>query len=79
MTDLGFGSVAPFAEPLWYSRGASQYYGPSHRRLRAFVRRYVDEELRPFAHDWEESGEIPARVSVSCPPSECQPGAADCG
>ena len=48
MSSQPFGSTAPFAEPLWYSREVTQYYGESHRRLRAFIRKYVDEELRPW-------------------------------
>jgi hypothetical protein len=61
-----FGSTAPFAEPLWYSRDTTQYYGESHRMLRAYCRRYVDEELRPYAEEWEAKGEVPAAVGRRC-------------
>ena len=54
-----FGSVVPYAEPLWYSRNVSPHYTASHRKLRAEVRRYVDEELLPFAFEWESAGVIP--------------------
>lgn len=63
-SSTAFGSTAPFAEPLWYSRNTTPYYTASHQRLRAFCRRYVDEELRPYAADWEASGEVPAAVST---------------
>jgi hypothetical protein len=54
-----FGSTAPYAEPLWYSRNVAPQYGDSHRRLRAEVRRYVDEEVAPFAFEWETKGKVP--------------------
>ena len=54
-----FGSTAPYAEPLWYSRNVAPQYGDSHRRLRAEVRRYVDEEIAPFAFEWETKGKVP--------------------
>src|SRR5437868_6329644 len=59
---LPFGSSAPFAEPLWYSRNASPFYTASHRQLRAAVRKYVDEEIRPFAEEWEKQGFVPEKV-----------------
>ncbi|CZT13932.1 related to acyl-CoA dehydrogenase [Rhynchosporium agropyri] len=54
-----FGSTTPFAEPLWYSRPGSSNYGDSHRRLRDEVRRYVDNEIKPFYSQWEAMGSIP--------------------
>ena len=58
-----FGSVVPYAEPLWYSRNVSPHYTASHRKLRAAVRNYVDEELLPHAFDWETAGIVPDHVS----------------
>lgn len=57
-----FGSKAPFAEPLWYSRDSSPYYTTSHRKLRQAVRSYVDAEILPHCHDWENQGEVPPQV-----------------
>lgn len=54
-----FGSSVPFAEPAWYRGQASPYYTSSHRRLRAFVRAYVDEKLLPYAAEWEAAGQVP--------------------
>lgn len=54
-----FGSTAPYAEPLWYSRNVSPHYTDSHRKLRAAVRKYVDEEILPFAFEWETAGKVP--------------------
>ncbi|KAF7926639.1 uncharacterized protein EAE97_010148 [Botrytis byssoidea] len=54
-----FGCPTPYAEPLWYSRNVSPHYNSSHRRLRAAVRKYVDEEILPYAFDWESAGKVP--------------------
>ncbi|GAB7349141.1 hypothetical protein MBLNU459_g8083t1 [Dothideomycetes sp. NU459] len=57
-----FGSTAPFAEPLWYSRNASPHYLDSHKRLRAYVREYVENDLKPHAAEIERTGTVPAEV-----------------
>ncbi|PQE19770.1 acyl- dehydrogenase protein [Rutstroemia sp. NJR-2017a WRK4] len=54
-----FGSPIPYAEPLWYSRDVSLHYNNSHRQLRQSVRKYVDEEILPFAFEWESAGKVP--------------------
>jgi hypothetical protein len=59
-----FGSPTPYAEPLWYSRNVSPHYTDSHRRLRAEVRRYVDEEILPFAFEWESAGRVTDAVCL---------------
>jgi hypothetical protein len=58
-----FGSKAPFAEPPWYLNNSSTFYTASHYHLRTVVREYVDNELRDYAQEWEEKGEIPLGVS----------------
>jgi len=54
-----FGSTVPFAEPAWYNTLKSPYYKESHRRLRRFVRDYVDTYLAPHAEEWEGAGKVP--------------------
>ena len=56
---------APFAEPLWHSRGLSPYYTESHRLLQKEVREYVDVKLLPYSEQWEREGAIPAEVKRS--------------
>nr|KMM65894.1 acyl-CoA dehydrogenase [Coccidioides posadasii RMSCC 3488] len=51
--------LAPFAEPLWYYRDSSPYYDESHRKLRQFVREYVENDLMPYAEEWERNGQVP--------------------
>ncbi|TKA77804.1 hypothetical protein B0A49_00932 [Cryomyces minteri] len=58
-SDLLFGSTIPFAEPPWYSRDNSPHYKASHRKLRAWVREYVDTEIRPHAAEWESQESVP--------------------
>jgi hypothetical protein len=62
-----FGSPTPYAEPLWYSRNVSPHYNDSHRKLRAAVRKYVDEEIIPYAFEWESAGRVPD--SACAPPA----------
>jgi hypothetical protein len=57
-----FGSAAPYAEPLWYSRNVTSHHNDSHRKLRAAVRKYVDEEILPYAFEWESAGKVPAEA-----------------
>lgn len=59
-----FGCPIPYAEPLWYSRNVSPHYTASHRKLRAVVRKYVDEEILPYAFDWESAGKVPDSARV---------------
>ncbi|KAB8298892.1 hypothetical protein EYC80_001050 [Monilinia laxa] len=54
-----FGCPTPYAEPIWYSRDVSPHYTTSHRKLRATVRKYVDEEILPHAFEWESAGKVP--------------------
>lgn len=58
-----FGSPVPFAEPSWYGAlgHTSPYYNDSHRKLRAFTRKYVDSWI-DYAGEWEERGQVPDEV-----------------
>jgi hypothetical protein len=58
-----FGSFAPFAEPPWYNAINSPHYKDSHRRLRRFIREYVDEHIIPNCEEWEASGQIPREAA----------------
>ena len=58
-----FGSMNPFAEPPWYNAVNSPYYKDSHRRLRGFIREYVDEYIIPNCEEWETQGFIPKEVT----------------
>ena len=53
-----FGTAAPYAEPLWYSRGLTPYYNDSHKRLRQEAWAYVDKFIAPFCEQWVREGKI---------------------
>lgn len=57
-----FGSKIPLAEPYWYNTFASPYYNDSHREFRARVRKFIDEEIMPFVHEWDEAGTYPPEL-----------------
>lgn len=59
-----FGHLGPWAEPSWYSSLASPYYNESHKRLRNALRKYNDENVKPYMLDWEEKGEAPKSESL---------------
>jgi len=61
-----FGCPTPYAEPLWYSRNKTPYYNDSHRKLRAAVRKYMDEDIIPNAFEWESAGQVPEEVGENC-------------
>jgi hypothetical protein len=59
-----FGDLNPWAEPAWYNVLSSPYYNESHRKLRRYVRDYMNENVLDFAEEWEEKGEVPREVSL---------------
>jgi len=58
-TDAAFGELVPYADPTWYQDWHSPYYKESHRRLRKAMREFVDREITPNCHKWDESKKIP--------------------
>ena len=59
-------TAAPFSEPLLQQLDlpSNPYYKPLHYALRATIRRYVSEELAPFAHKWEQASQVPEAVRL---------------
>ena len=54
-----FGELIPFGDPAWYGDAESPFYKESHRILRAKLRRFVDTEIMPYCHEWDEAKQIP--------------------
>eukprot|EP01122_Echinamoeba_exundans_P012860 TRINITY_DN54_c2_g1_i1.p1 TRINITY_DN54_c2_g1~~TRINITY_DN54_c2_g1_i1.p1 ORF type:complete len:528 (+),score=134.02 TRINITY_DN54_c2_g1_i1:103-1686(+) len=54
-----FGEILPHADPAWYQGLTSRYYNESHKRFRAAVRDFVDQEIMPYVHEWDELRQIP--------------------
>ena len=45
-----------------HGHAASAYLGEEHELLRAQIRRFVDEEIKPHALAWEQDGMVPREV-----------------
>src|SRR4051812_50059545 len=41
---------------------ASPFYTPEHEAYRDVVRRFVEKEIAPFAHAWDEAGGFPREL-----------------
>ncbi|KAI9226968.1 MAG: putative acyl-CoA dehydrogenase [Piptocephalis tieghemiana] len=61
-----FGDLIPFGDPSWYQGWESPYYGPTHRALRTKIRAFVDTEISPFCHEWDEARQVPRQLFVKC-------------
>lgn len=59
-----FGDMIPFGDPMWYADFYSPYYNDSHRKLRKYVRDFVDKEIMEFCHEWDEAKAIPLELFV---------------
>jgi len=65
-SELAFGDFIPYGDPAWYQDWHSPYYKDSHRALRAAMRQFVDKEIAPFAHEWDENKAIPREFYAKC-------------
>ena len=61
-----FGELVPYGDPSWYQGWHSPYYKPSHHAFRAALRSFVDTELAPFVHEWDEEKSLPRDVWKKC-------------
>lgn len=52
-----FGEDLRFCEPSWYQGFPSPYYRESHRALRTKVRKFVEDEIKPYVENWLEAGQ----------------------
>lgn len=61
-----FGELVPFGDPTWYQGWSSPYYNKSHRVLRAHIRKFVDTEIVPNVHRWDEAKKLPKDFLIKC-------------
>lgn len=61
-----FGDLVPYGDPAWYQGWNSPYYNDSHRRFRAAMRAFVDAELMPYVHQWDENRQLPKGIHKKC-------------
>ncbi|CAO3588444.1 unnamed protein product [Absidia cylindrospora] len=59
-----FGDMVPYSDPMWYQDWYSPYYNDSHRAVRNAVRAFVDKEVTPFCHEWDEAKQLPRELYV---------------
>lgn len=69
-----FGELVPFGDPSWYQGAYSPYYNDSHRRFRAAVREFVEREIAPFCHQWDEEKRVPKELYRKCYEAGWLPG-----
>eukprot|EP01113_Clastostelium_recurvatum_P047952 TRINITY_DN8630_c0_g1_i3.p1 TRINITY_DN8630_c0_g1~~TRINITY_DN8630_c0_g1_i3.p1 ORF type:complete len:443 (+),score=72.91 TRINITY_DN8630_c0_g1_i3:66-1331(+) len=54
-----YGALVPYGDPTWYQGLSSPYYKQTHVDFRAKVRDFVEKELMPHVHTWDEEGTYP--------------------
>ncbi|KAI8144039.1 acyl-CoA dehydrogenase/oxidase [Fennellomyces sp. T-0311] len=59
-----FGDMVPYGDPMWYQDWYSPYYNETHRAVRKVVREFVDKEIMPFCHEWDEAKSLPREVFI---------------
>ncbi|KAF7722601.1 hypothetical protein EC973_002914 [Apophysomyces ossiformis] len=57
-----FGDMVPFGDPMWYQDWYSPYYDDTHRAVRKQVREFVEKEIMPYTHEWDEAKQIPKEM-----------------
>jgi predicted heme/steroid binding protein len=60
-----YGELNPYGDPAWYT-GPSPYYKPSHAKVRHFMRQFVDTEIMPYCHEWDEAKQVPMALFTKC-------------
>jgi len=69
-----FGELVPYGDPSWYQGWNSLYYKDSHRRFRAAAREFVEKELMPYCHQWDEAKAVPRDLWEKCYKAGWLPG-----
>jgi alkylation response protein AidB-like acyl-CoA dehydrogenase len=57
-----YGEMVPFGDPMWYQDWYSPYYNDTHREVRKVVRAFVEKEIMPFTHEWDEAKAMPREL-----------------
>ena len=61
-----FGDLVPYGDPAWYADFQSPYYNDSHRLVRRITREFVEREIMPYCHEWDEAKQVPRALYVKC-------------
>lgn len=57
-----YGDQVAYCDPNWYQGWHTCFYNESHVRYRAAVREFVDREITPYCHEWDEAKAIPREL-----------------
>ena len=57
-----FGAGVPWGDPNWYRGYHSPFYTQSHVAWRAKIRAFVEKEIMPHCHAWDEAKKMPLEV-----------------
>jgi len=58
-----YGDMNAFGDPSWYQAFNNPgFYNETHKQLRAKVRSFVEEDIMPNVHEWDEAGRIPQEI-----------------
>jgi len=74
ISSSSFGELVPYGDPNWYQDWASPYYNESHRRFRTAIREFVEKNITPFCHQWDEQKSIPKELWKKCFEAGWMPG-----
>jgi len=66
VSDEAFGEQIPFGDPCWYQDWNSPYYKDSHKKFRAAMREFVEREIMPYTHEWDEKKKLPKELYHKC-------------
>lgn len=57
-----------------FSSSSSPFYNESHRRWRAALRDFVDKEITPYCHEWDEQKKVDPQIFVKMADAGILPG-----
>jgi len=61
-----YGELVPYGDPNWYQGWSSQYYNESHHRVRVAMRAFVEKEIAPYCHEWDENYALAPDLMEKC-------------
>eukprot|EP00472_Partenskyella_glossopodia_P001488 CAMPEP_0197530298 /NCGR_PEP_ID=MMETSP1318-20131121/31384_1 /TAXON_ID=552666 /ORGANISM="Partenskyella glossopodia, Strain RCC365" /LENGTH=539 /DNA_ID=CAMNT_0043086059 /DNA_START=53 /DNA_END=1669 /DNA_ORIENTATION=+ len=57
-----FGELVPWGDPSWYQGNNSPFYTESHIKFRKRCREFMEREIAPNVHEWDESYSFPKEI-----------------
>ncbi|KAL0477695.1 long-chain specific acyl-CoA dehydrogenase, mitochondrial [Acrasis kona] len=70
-----YGDQIPYGDPDWYQGWNTTYYNDSHKKFRDAMRKFVDENIAPHVHEWDEKKKIPLELYKKAYEAGILPGA----